>query len=251
MKNRFSNLAGLLAAALTLTGSLALYAPSSRAQTPPMLEQQGVLEPAVDEYPLDLAAGDVITIRMNSEDFDTLLILLGPDGEEVAFNDDSEGSLNSRIVYAATEAGQYTVVARSYAGNGGNYQLRVAPATAYEVSFSQAQRSLQDGNYEAAIAALTEAISLNPDGAEAYLTRVDAYFGMVYMEMEAQGLFFEGPDDIPAEYRTAIVDDFLAAADIYEADGDAFSASSLREQAEYIRTGEFPDAPEFDAAPEG
>jgi hypothetical protein len=35
MKNRFSHLAGLLAAAITLTGSLALYAPSSRAQTSP------------------------------------------------------------------------------------------------------------------------------------------------------------------------------------------------------------------------
>jgi tetratricopeptide (TPR) repeat protein len=241
MKNRFSHLAGLLAAAITLTGSLALYAPSSRAQTSPLLEQQGVLEPAIDEYPIDLATGDVITIRMNSEDFDTLLILLGPDGEEVAFNDDSEGSLNSRIVYTAQEAGQYTIVARSYAGNGGNYQLRVAPATAYEVSLSQAQLSLQEGNYEAAIAALTEAISLNPDGAEAYLARVDAYFGMVYTEMEAQGQFFEGPDDIPAAYRTAIVDDFLAAAAIYEAEGDAFSAQSLREQAEYIRTGEFPE----------
>ena len=248
MKNRFSNLAGLLAAAITLTGSLALYAPSSRAQTPPMLDQQGVLEPAINEYPIDLATGDVITIRMNSEDFDTLLILLGPDGEEVAFNDDSEGSLNSRIVYTATETGQYTVVARSYAGNGGNYQIQVAPATAYEVSLSQAQLFLQEGNYDAAIAALTEAISLNPDGAEAYLARVDAYFGMVYMEMEAQGLFFEGPDDIPDEYRTAIVDDFLAAADIYEAEGDAFSASSLREQAEYIRTGEFPEP---SPAPEG
>jgi tetratricopeptide (TPR) repeat protein len=201
-----------------------------------------VLEPAIDEYPIDLATGDVITIRMNSEDFDTLLILLGPDGEEVAFNDDSEGSLNSRIVYTAQEAGQYTIVARSYAGNGGNYQLRVAPATAYEVSLSQAQLSLQEGNYEAAIAALTEAISLNPDGAEAYLARVDAYFGMVYTwRWKPKGLFFEGPDDIPDEYRTAIVDDFLTAAAIYEAEGDAFSAQSLREQAEYIRTGEFPE----------
>ena len=248
MKTRFSQLAGLLAAAITLSGGLALV-PGGRVQAAPMLEQEAVLEPAVDEYPIDAAVGDVITIRMSSEEFDTLLILLGPNGEEVAFNDDSEGSLNSRIIYTVTETGRYTVVARSYGGNGGNYRLRVTPATSYEITLSDAEGALREADYDTAIAALSEAISLEPEMAEAYLMRADAYFGKVYQELEAQGRFFEGPDDIPAAYRSIMVEDFLAAAAIYEAAGDPYSAESLRSQAEYIRTGVYPDFPEPEAVP--
>jgi tetratricopeptide (TPR) repeat protein len=187
---------------------------------------------------------------MTSDEFDTLLILLGPDGEEVAFNDDAEGSLNSRIVYTVPTSGQYTIVARSYAGNGGNYSLQVGPATDYEIAFGAAQEALAIGDYGAAQTLFTEAISLNPDAAEAYLARVDAYFGEVYEQLEAEGRFFEGPSDLPDDIRAQIVDDFLVAAALYEGRGDIFIAESLREQAVYFRTGAYPESPDPEAMPE-
>lgn len=231
--------AGLLAAVLTLSAG-SLVGLANRANAQAILEDQGTLQPAQQEYPIDVEAGDVVAIVLTSEDFDTVLTLLGPDGEEVAFNDDFGGTLNSRIVYNAKVSGTYTVITKSFDGQGGSYSLEVRPATDYEVSYSEAQARSQEGDYEAAIAAYSDAIAINPDDPEAYLGRADAYFARAYTELEAQGLVLEQPDDLAPETRDAIIADFEKAAELYEVAGDPFTADSLREQIEYIQTGEAP-----------
>jgi tetratricopeptide (TPR) repeat protein len=242
MKQLFKRPTGLVAAAvLAISGSCLLGAVGeAKAQT--ILEEQGTIEPAEQEYTLDISEGDVLAIIVTSEDFDTVVSLVAPDGEEVAFNDDFGGTLNSRIVYTATASGNYTIVAKSFDGQGGDYSLEVRPASEYEVAYSDAEMSIQEQDYEGAIAAYSDAISLAPEDPEAYLGRADAYFGQAQAELEAEGMFLEDPSDLSPDIRDAIIADFEMAAELYEAEGDSFTAQSLREQIQYIRTGESPDA---------
>jgi hypothetical protein len=157
MKHVFSRTAGLMAAVLTIGGGC-LVADIQSAQAQTILEDQGTITPAEREYPLEIESGDVVAIIMTSEDFDTVLSLLGPDGEEVAFNDDFGSTLNSRIVYMAPESGNYTIVAKSFDGQGGDYSLEVRPATEYEVAYSQAQTNIREQDFAGAIAAYSEAM---------------------------------------------------------------------------------------------
>ncbi|WP_162160876.1 PPC domain-containing protein [Leptolyngbya sp. PCC 6406] len=240
-----------MAAVLTLAGTMAIAVPSSRAQSAPILNQQGTLKPAVNEYPIVLEAGQVLTIRMSSEEFDTVLLLLAPNGEEVAFNDDADGSLNSRIVYMVPETGQYTIVARSYGGNGGDYLLQVQPATAYEVLMNEADMAIFEGDYDTAIAALSEAINLEPNQPSAYVQRANLYWSQAYQVADASGQPFEGPMSLPEAARNTIASDFLAAAALYEASGDVDQAAYLRAEAEFVQTGEYPAYPGLEIVPEG
>lgn len=81
----------------------------------------------VDAYPIDLQAGDPVTVTLESEDFDTYVILVPPKGEQVE-NDDFEGS-SSRSQVSLDEApvaGQYRVLVTSYeAGETGDYTLTI------------------------------------------------------------------------------------------------------------------------------
>lgn len=59
--------------------------------------------------------GETVSIDMQSEDFDTLLYLFGPDGSRVSTNDDSDDSTNSRIEnFQLPQDGTYLVFATSY-----------------------------------------------------------------------------------------------------------------------------------------
>lgn len=70
------------------------------------------------QYTFNGNAGDIITIEMNADtdtELDPLIVLLGPNGEELAFNDDTNDSLNSAIVdFTLPETGAYTIVATRY-----------------------------------------------------------------------------------------------------------------------------------------
>ena len=70
-----------------------------------------------------------ITIEINSSEFDPVLIILKPNGQLVAINDDiAPDNLNSRIVFTLPEDGKYQVMVQaSQAGEMGNYQLKVRP----------------------------------------------------------------------------------------------------------------------------
>jgi hypothetical protein len=94
-----------------------------------------------EAYTFQASAGDVINITMdaNSGNLDPLLILLGPNGSQVASNDDREdGNINSTINYQPTQEGAFTVVASRYGqsigGTEGSFTLSVTRGTAAPVT---------------------------------------------------------------------------------------------------------------------
>lgn len=103
---------------------------------PPLIEDFGELVaggPTLDDNSLyqihtfEGTANQQLMITMISTDFDTYLSLIGPDGEQIGFNDDiSESSTNSYIAATLPSSGTYAVVANAYDETGaGNYELSV------------------------------------------------------------------------------------------------------------------------------
>ncbi|MEL6309069.1 MAG: PPC domain-containing protein, partial [Chloroflexota bacterium] len=67
------------------------------------------------EYVFAGEAGSAVTITLDSDQFDTYLVLLDENGSEITFNDDSRGSLNSQIAsFELPYTGEYTIVVTSY-----------------------------------------------------------------------------------------------------------------------------------------
>jgi len=81
----------------------------------------------VDYYVFDGQAGEVVEIRMTSTDFDSYLLLRGPQGFSEDNDDEAPGILNSLIEVRLPSTGTYTIGATSYApGETGTYQLSFA-----------------------------------------------------------------------------------------------------------------------------
>jgi hypothetical protein len=81
-----------------------------------------------DDYAFVAAAGWIIEVDMRSDELDTYLWLIDPDGRALVQDDDGgDGApTNSHIVYTATSDGTYTVRANAYDETGrGGYQLHV------------------------------------------------------------------------------------------------------------------------------
>ena len=76
-----------------------------------------------DVYTFDGQAGQGVTIRMSSEPIDCYLLVFDPNGERVAENDDSNETLNAQVSFIMTLDGDYRVLATSYNGDLGDYQL--------------------------------------------------------------------------------------------------------------------------------
>lgn len=93
-------------------------------------EHTGFVSDAQPEarYTIQLAASQTVTISAEaiSGGLDTVLALFNAAGEEVAFNDDFGGTLNSQIGYTAREAGTYTIVVANYPGSSGEYRLTIS-----------------------------------------------------------------------------------------------------------------------------
>lgn len=218
---------------MTLTTGLGIGVASLPAQAQsPIFETGGTIVPAESVHTFEGQAGQTVTIILESEDFDTVLTLQNEAGEEIAFNDDFGGSLNSRIVAKLPASGTYRVVARSYSGNGGDFNLVVRFATEYEMALAEADALVTAERYADAVSAYTAAIALDPNQSIGYLGRAQATLSQVYVE---QGETMEGPQDIPAAARQSVVADFEKAADLLEAEGDVNWAMSLREQAAFLQ----------------
>ena len=79
-----------------------------------------------DAYSVSLTAGERVIIRMDSDDFDSLMFLVYPDGTEVEF-DDELGGLNAVIDLIPEQTGRYRVTATSYSRDTtGDYSLHVS-----------------------------------------------------------------------------------------------------------------------------
>lgn len=95
-------------------------------------------------FSLEGEAGQAVTITLVSEEFDTFLVLLGPDGSELDTDDDSAGSLDSQIAgFTLPENGTYIIIATSYSayrGTGqaaGAFTLSVEAFEVRRIEYSQ------------------------------------------------------------------------------------------------------------------
>jgi hypothetical protein len=196
------------------------------------IDESGTIYPAQASYTFKGTAGQTVTIILESVDFDPVLSLLGPDDTEVAFNDDFGGTLNSQIIFTLPTDGTYTVVAKSFSGQGGDFDVVVRDANAFEMAYAKAEALVLAEDYPGAIAAFTEAIAIDGQQPSAYLGRAQATLGQVYLD---KGDSIQGPEDIPAEARDSVIADFEQAATLLEASGSGDWAASLREQIELLR----------------
>lgn len=81
-------------------------------------------------FPIAMSDGKVYQIDLKSKDFDTYLRLENAAGEEVAFNDDADvNTLDSRIVYKASKAGDYKIIVTRFDNQVGKFSLSVAEVT--------------------------------------------------------------------------------------------------------------------------
>lgn len=95
-----------------------------------------------DLYTFEGKGGQRIQIDMSSQEVDSFLILIAPDGTEVAQDDDSGGGANARISTTLPADGAYLLMANSYeAGQAGNYSLKAV------ASGTTANRSTTQGNF--------------------------------------------------------------------------------------------------------
>lgn len=216
MKTVLTGLGPLVITALLSGVSIAPMA--AQAQNParqPLMQQQGTLQPMQQEHRFTGKKGQIVIIAMTSEDFDTFLSLLDPQGEEIANNDDYARTLNSSIVMTLPSDGTYKILARSFSGQGGNYTVAINPATDYDQAYSRGANLYMEGKLSEAIAAYTESIRLSPDQPVAYLDRGDVY----YAQGNLQGLI--------ADYQKAV--------ELYEKAGDTETAQMIREQIQAIQ----------------
>lgn len=192
----------------TVVASTAIATLSPRAATAQSLEQTGTLAPMENKHTFEGTAGNTVTIRMQSEAFDTVLALLGPNGTELATNDDADRSLNSRIVYELPSNGTYTILARSFGGSGGTYTVTVNPATHLEIGYAKGEDQMIQGDYAGAAATFSELINSHRDEALLYWYRGDAYISHNKM------------DEAIADYRRA--------SELYRQQGDTENADLLQ-----------------------
>ena len=79
------------------------------------------------DYSLELQKGDQVAIDLTSNEFDSVVLLLGADGATIAENDDGpDGSTNSLLFSRITESGRYIIRVRAFGETGGgNFRLKV------------------------------------------------------------------------------------------------------------------------------
>lgn len=112
-------------------GVIALAAPAAGkpATTNNQLQQNDKADP-IRRHPskvfsVELKKGKTYVIDMTAG-FDTYLRFEGPNGQQIAQDDDGGEGLNSRIVFNCTDDGAYRIIATSFSGGTGEFNLSVA-----------------------------------------------------------------------------------------------------------------------------
>ncbi|MBE9053302.1 PPC domain-containing protein [Nostocales cyanobacterium LEGE 11386] len=79
------------------------------------------------DYTVQLSKGDNLVIDLSSDNFDTIITLLAPNGSTVAENDDGpDGTSNSLLFTRIVETGTYIIRVRSFGETGvGAFKLKV------------------------------------------------------------------------------------------------------------------------------
>ncbi|NEP76864.1 MAG: hypothetical protein F6K39_00930 [Okeania sp. SIO3B3] len=84
-------------------------------------------ESIYDEHTFEGTTGQVVTVILESPDFDTYLAVFSPDGKLLGEHDDvSQKNTNSQLTITLTVTGKYRVIVNSYDKTGrGQYNLQV------------------------------------------------------------------------------------------------------------------------------
>lgn len=79
------------------------------------------------DYVVTLEEGDNVVIDLTSDEFDTIISLLAPDGSTLSENDDGpDGTTNSMLFARISRGGDYVLRVRPYGGQGtGTFNLKV------------------------------------------------------------------------------------------------------------------------------
>jgi hypothetical protein len=101
--------------------------------------------PYQDRWMLNARVGQRLRVDMSSTDFDSYLVLLAPNGTQLAADDDGGGNTNASVGLRVSVAGAYTIVTTSF-----NENLRVG---AYRLSVVEETGSFADPGIAASIAA--------------------------------------------------------------------------------------------------
>lgn len=134
-------------------------------------------------FTFEAEVGDLVTIAMTAthgSDLDTQLRLIGPNGEEAAYNDDSPAEGTDSLIrdHLITVDGRYVIVPDTYSGSGtydltlSEGQLTSNDATAYanraHLYAQQADYQAAQADYEKMKADFDKAIELDPDNHSYY-----------------------------------------------------------------------------------
>ncbi|MBH8563538.1 PPC domain-containing protein [Nostoc sp. CENA67] len=79
------------------------------------------------DYAVKLNKGDNLAVDLSSDNFDSIITLLAPDGSTIAENDDGpDGTSNSLLFTRINETGTYIIRVRSFGETGvGAFKLKV------------------------------------------------------------------------------------------------------------------------------
>ena len=85
-------------------------------------------------FTFEMEKGRTYQIDLKSKDFDAYLRLENPAGTQVAFDDDSGGYPDARILYTALESGDFKIIATTFNGGGtGKFMLTIRPTDQAQV----------------------------------------------------------------------------------------------------------------------
>src|SRR5262245_50399547 len=79
----------------------------------------------VNQYRVTVTQTGVLTARLSSTAFNTVLLLYSAEGKQIVSNDDADGSTNSRITISLA-AGKYILIATSRTLGTGAYSLKTS-----------------------------------------------------------------------------------------------------------------------------
>uniref|UniRef100_UPI00313BBEAF tetratricopeptide repeat protein n=1 Tax=Crocosphaera sp. Alani8 TaxID=3038952 RepID=UPI00313BBEAF len=113
-------------------------------------------------------AQEIITIELNSEQFDSYLILVSPDDKKIAENNDGGRGNNAKITVTLPMTGTYTIIVNTFEKETkGNYTLSLREGTKQELALAQAEelnqqaiQLYQEGKYQEAVPLAEQALEI-------------------------------------------------------------------------------------------
>ncbi|MFN6309001.1 MAG: CHAT domain-containing protein [Microcystis sp.] len=143
-------------------------------------------------------AGEPLIIDLISKDFDAYLILVDPNNNKIAENNDGGDENNARIVLTLPVTGTYTLIVNSAkAKESGSYVLSWREATERDIALAEAERLnqqviqlYQQGKYNEAIPLAEQALAISKQ-------QLGDNHPLTAASLNNLAVFYQSQDDIP------------------------------------------------------